>query len=191
MNLQAVEMDPNAAREAFLQYREAFRKTASETDEALMRGYKEIANGRRIIYLPDTIKAGGVTPEGLPKLAIARADSEWADCEVWKDGRVSFMRRDMRSWSRMIEYVKLPPGTLQGTAAHAGGRAMVPLIPPQFRPPYDLKGYHILWEAEWKPIPPRDPALLKSLGGGLYAVLAVWDLTELEMMVLGMARRSG
>lgn len=30
-----------------------------------------------------------------------------------------------------------------------------------------------------------DPALLKHIGGDLYAVLATWDLTELERSVLG------
>jgi hypothetical protein len=33
-------------------------------------------------------------------------------------------------------------------------------------------------------MPPEDPALLKHIGGDLYAVLAVWNLTELERAVL-------
>lgn len=36
----------------------------------------------------------------------------------------------------------------------------------------------------WK-LPPGDPLLLKHLAGTLYAVLAVWDLTELERAVFG------
>jgi hypothetical protein len=44
----------------------------------------------------------------------------------------------------------------------------------------------VLWEADWKvhPVPPGDPALLKHIGGDLYAVVAVWDLTPLEQAVL-------
>lgn len=33
-------------------------------------------------------------------------------------------------------------------------------------------------------IPPGDPALLKHMGGDLYAILAVWDLSPLERAVL-------
>lgn len=65
--------------------------------------------------------------------------------------------------------------------------AIVPTIPPRLRPPHNLSGYHILWEAEWGQedvLPPGDPALLRHLGGDLYAVLAVWDLTPLERSVL-------
>jgi hypothetical protein len=64
----------------------------------------------------------------------------------------------------------------------------VPPIPPRFRPGQPDR-YHILWEAEWAKVPPRDPALLRALGDGLYVVLAVWDLTELERAVLGIRTR--
>ena len=190
MNLQAITEDPHIARRAFLAYRDEFRKTHRAEDEALMKGYKEIAAGRQIICLPDTIKAGGVTEEGLPKLAIARADVEWAGCTVYADGGVRFTRPDLRTAWRSVKEVELPPDTLPRIRSRVEGKAMVPIIPPIHRPKFNLKNYHILWEAEWKPIPPRDPALLRLLGGGLYAVLAVWDLTPLEMKVLGMVRRA-
>jgi hypothetical protein len=38
------------------------------------------------------------------------------------------------------------------------------------------------------PRPPGDPALLRPIGGDLYAVEAVWDLTELEQLVLSQRR---
>jgi hypothetical protein len=65
------------------------------------------------------------------------------------------------------------------------GRALVPLIPPWARPKAKLSNYHILWEADWTDVP-VDPALLKHLGGPLYVVLAVWDLTEVERSVLSL-----
>ena len=34
------------------------------------------------------------------------------------------------------------------------------------------------------PRPPGDPALLRHVGGDVYAVEAVWELTELEKLVL-------
>jgi len=64
------------------------------------------------------------------------------------------------------------------------GRAMVPSIPPSLRPPHSFASYYILWEAVWEPIAPRDPMLLRPLGNNLYAVVAVWDLTDLERAVL-------
>lgn len=68
-----------------------------------------------------------------------------------------------------------------------GLRAMVPNVPPALRPKFSLSGYLTLFEVEeWKtaPRPPGDPALLKHIGGDLYAILAVWDLTPLEQAVL-------
>ncbi len=67
--------------------------------------------------------------------------------------------------------------------------ALTPSIPPEFRPKTHLKNYHLLWEAEWHTRkqaarPPRDPALLKFLGGDLWAIVGIWDLSELERSVL-------
>jgi hypothetical protein len=61
---------------------------------------------------------------------------------------------------------------------------MVPPVPPGLQPKFGLGNYHILWEAEWEMVAPKDPALLKHIGGDLYAVLATWDLTEIERTVL-------
>lgn len=72
-------------------------------------------------------------------------------------------------------------------------KATVPIIPPEHRPTTGSLGeYSILWEVEkWEalpkpPRPPGDPMLLKPLAQtGLYAVMAHWDLTDIEKMVLG------
>lgn len=67
----------------------------------------------------------------------------------------------------------------------------MPTIPPKLRPKRGQLGlYHLLFEAEWglDPDPPVDPALVRHLGGDLYAVLAVWDLTDVERAVLGIIR---
>ena len=73
---------------------------------------------------------------------------------------------------------------------------MVPLVPAQVKQQLrqsnrsmKLENYHVLWEVEeWYERrviePPIDPFLLKHIGGTLYAVLAEWDLTELERSVL-------
>jgi hypothetical protein len=84
----------------------------------------------------------------------------------------------------------LPDGEFIGQGEWA---AILPLIPPRLRPPHGLDNYHLLWEAVWtRPRTrraPGDPALLKHIGGDLWAVLAVWDLTPLEQAVLEMRPR--
>lgn len=60
-------------------------------------------------------------------------------------------------------------------------QATLPLIPLHLRPQRALANYHILWEAEWTRIPPRDPYLLRRIGNAdLWLVVAHWDLTEVE-----------
>ena len=61
--------------------------------------------------------------------------------------------------------------------------AIVPLVPPRLRPK-DLSKYYILWEAEWDPLAPVDPFLLKRLTNRFFAVVAEWDLTPLERAVI-------
>jgi hypothetical protein len=70
---------------------------------------------------------------------------------------------------------------------------MVPVVPPKHRPARGMGDRLVLWEVEnwtWRstPRPPGDPALLRPIGGDLYAVEAVWDLTELEQLVLSQRR---
>ena len=71
------------------------------------------------------------------------------------------------------------------------GEARVPMVPAGLRPAHALSNYFTLWEATWSRIAPKDPALLKDIGDGLYIVLAVWDLTELERAVIGLRGEAG
>jgi hypothetical protein len=45
---------------------------------------------------------------------------------------------------------------------------MVPIVPVHLRPKHGLQNYHILWEAEWHPVPPTDPMLLRRYAGDLW-----------------------
>ena len=61
----------------------------------------------------------------------------------------------------------------------------MPVIPVHLRPRRGLQNYHVLWEAEWERIPPRDPMLLRRIGrGDMSLVVAAWDLTEVERAAL-------
>ena len=215
MDLQTITLDRNVARKAVADYRRAMQNARSERaraeDEAILRGYRAIARGQTIISLRDAIRAGGEFSNFLPKLAIARADEPRISVWRFQDGRVIFGRNYSRvggyyrSWGKPPKKPRemngrglreLPAGTLPRHAAIRAGdpvtaHAIVPIIPPELRPPASLERYWILFEAEWSAVAPKDPALLRDLGGGLYAVLATWDLTELERTVLGMTRAPG
>lgn len=215
MDLATLDVPREEAREAFLEYRQAVREPARhrlneatadylELDTAVMRGYKAIASGKTVIHRAQSIAAGGTevrtgriwngerVERVVPKIAVIRADARSVyTTGVRRDGSFQFCA-NADTWSqRKANWERFPAGTFprdddrpdQGGAT--GFRAIVPTIPPHLRPPFKLSGYHILFEAEWSNVAPVDPALLKHLGGELYAVLAVWDLTDLERAVLG------
>lgn len=81
----------------------------------------------------------------------------------------------------------------QRFASDGDGYALVPMVPADAREEAgnpQLSKCWILWEVErWADkrigaVPDRDPFLLKHVGGELYAILAAWDLTDLERAVM-------
>jgi hypothetical protein len=136
----------------------------------------------------------------LPRLAIAPAEARFVyTLGVQRGGRVELCDQSNPWWNYRKGRVtidagfELPAGFEPGYELTAYGRqawsAMVPLVPPKHRPARGLGGHHVFWEVdEWRwsmlPPPPRDPALLRHVGGDIYAVLATWELTELERLVL-------
>ena len=194
MDVPILEMPRNAARKAVVEYRRAVRERHSIEDEAILRCYRMLAAGTRVINISDAMRAGGEHPRyrtdapTLPWLAIARADMTRVQVDRATNGDLTF---DVpgRAWRRRSATRLLIRDVLPRTGLPRAAQTIVPIIPPEFRPAPALSNYHILWEVEeWRITPPRDPMLLKHLGGPLYAVLAVWDLTEVERMVIGMTR---
>jgi len=183
-------------------------------DQAIMNAYRLAAKGQRILNLAQAIAGGGETTIGdevrrwrdgapvtgyvefrVPVLAIARADAQF----VWtrginKEGAVTFQSVRQPHHRERARIRAMAAGTFPagGPGEQWGGWgpricAMAPVIPAALRPTHRLENYHLLWQAEWAidhSIPPGDPALLKHIGGDLYAVLAVWDLTPIEQAVL-------
>lgn len=142
----------------------------------------------------------------LPRLAACLAEAAYAyTLGVQADGSIEFVDslhrtpRYRRGMLKLATGIGLPEGFEQGRTLLNGNRwwrqgawqAMVPIVPPQHRPAAatTLASHLVLWEVEnwtWTqpPLPPGDPALLRHVGGDIYAVLATWDLTELERLVL-------
>jgi len=59
----------------------------------------------------------------------------------------------------------------------------VPLIPPKHLPK-SLTNCYLLWEVEnWKVVT-KDPILLKKISNSLYSVIATWNLTKLERLII-------
>jgi hypothetical protein len=133
-----------------------------------------------------------------PRISLARADTRWCwTFGIRSDGSVHLRTQHRPHQRNKRDLIDLPKGTFPSGERRIcrnewnvpGLRAMVPSIPPELRPDGKLDRFHILWEAEWErdtavPPPPVDPALLRHLGGDLYSVIAVWDLTEVEQLVL-------
>lgn len=191
MNIATLKMPPRNAWNAYREYRKAIGKGGDQRDRAVMSGYKSLAKGKTVIDLVQVVKEAGAFDygNGLPKLAIARADvkTAWC-CRSWWNGRITFDDDANRGRANSTTRVELPEGSfnrLDGRREDVVGKAIVPLIPPQHRPTESmLRNFWILWEAEWKMQPPADPILLKPLGCNLYAVVASWDLSPLEQAVL-------
>lgn len=196
MDLTTITMDPEAASKAFLEYRASVRERHDAEEAQIMRGYKALAEGESVIDLVATICQGGGRIQlsrwqrnvWVPNLGIMRADQRWCWVSTHGDGRVEYHSKQSYGNRETRNLVALPPGTLAPPAgvntAYGDVRAMVPPVPPVHRPAASLGNYHILFEAEWEQVAPKDPALLKHIGGDLYVVCATWDLTELERTVL-------
>ncbi len=182
MNAATLNVTAEAAAAAYKEYR-AFRRIWDPRDVEIARIYKTIAKGKTVISVNDSIVNAGVDELGRPKLAIMRADQEAVRCNAWGSTEVIFTNENgsrAKDWHFTIPWQnrKQPSGF-----GHL--RAMLPRIPPQHRPPKDqLHKFHILWEAEWTAVPPRDPFLLQRLAPNAWIVLAAWDLTDVEINVI-------
>jgi hypothetical protein len=194
MQLETIDVDQDEARAKLAEYQQLMADERTAEDTAIAAGYRALARGLPLISLQRTIAAGGWHDNGLPKIAVIAADV--TECWVrWSDGALVFSDRDDWRVNRGALVGKhsvrvpvagddMPPAPRRSRWSSAS--TIVPIIPPYLRPrPRRLRGCHILWEVEsWTRVPPRDPALLRHIRGDLWSVLACWDLTELERLVL-------
>lgn len=183
-------------------------RTQDQVYTDLRRVYGHMRHGKKIIDIFDAFKQSG-TMEGNPRLAIIRADAKLCYFEKKSDGAGTFSSNDLNDWHQhhnKTTDIKLPPGTYTFIAndptkplsAYVNGwntnikdrnlQTIVPIIPAEIliaEIKYNLSNYYILWEVEkWKPVPPKDPMLLKRLTPNLFGVLATWNLTPLERAVI-------
>lgn len=158
------------------------RAFQTEMDREIERTYRLISQGKVVIQARESIRVAGLGTDGYPKLALCRADAKECRVDMYANGECR-MYADYSGWRAPradSKRVMLPPGTFPGRTSSGSARGIVPLIPVHLRPRTALDAYHILWEAEWKRIVPRDPYLLRRIGGDMWLVVAAWDLTDVE-----------
>lgn len=194
MNLSPILIDPVEAKKLCAEYEAAFRQDRHVEDQEIARGYRAAARGLPIIELSKVITAGGCFDNGLPRLAIARADAKICQVEPhsWRGNGGIVYHSDPDRWpnnrgalvGRKHVIVRATPEGLKKNTRD--GQTIVPITPPRFRPKRShISNFHVLWEVEeWKLVPPIDPALVRHIRGDLWTVMAVWDLTPLERAVL-------
>jgi len=210
MNLE-VEQLAIPKRKAEEQYQalvQAFRQNAKlrkeEIRQDLRRVYGHLRHGKKIIDVYESFKKAGLNEEGDPKLAICRADAKQCFCCKRDNGSAIFSmqtlnwqaRYDSHSPRKTYNEILLPQGTFDFPKEYPTGttpknryiQTIAPIIPAKIlvtEVKALLKNFHIIWEVEeWKPVPPRDPILVKRLTPNLFGVLATWNLTKLERAVI-------
>src|SRR5690349_12173073 len=80
-----VTIDKYKARELLEAYRAA-KAPATDEDREIMAVYREIARGRVVIRVRESIRAAGWNDEGLPKLAMTMADQRTCFCDITTGG---------------------------------------------------------------------------------------------------------
>lgn len=198
MNVETITMPKSEAVAKIAAYRNALKTQANKEYEQALQGYKALAKGTVLIDPFQAIREAGWDDECRPKLAMARADQRRIRLDyvnqtqkdglgIWKYRAtgVRFIASGLswRSKDYQITVRDLKAGTWLQSLPSV--EAIVPMIPADVYPKRGKpEQWYILWEAEWENVPPKDPLLLKPIGGTLYAVLAAWDLTELERKII-------
>lgn len=193
MNAPTLTMPKEEAKARLKRYRASRHHAADAEYQRIAMAYEQLAEGTPLLQLSEAFKLAPIDAKGRPRLAIARADQPQVKL-FWVNGNLIFETAfGYRGWNthQIINRIVRVPFT--SGAMDFEGYALTPIIPPDAREkskglkPQDV---FVLWEVEqWadgaiKAMPDRDPFLLKRLDDDLYAILAEWDLTEVERAIL-------
>lgn len=186
METERIIMDRGEALALYREYRRSKNKE-TKIDTEIKRTYRAIGQGQVVIKALESIANAGLKADGFPVLAICRANASHCEVSMEWHGAANFFastgQRGFRRSHARANKVAMRAGSFPRTDRNRSDAvAVVPQAPLHLRPEEsDMAKYHILWEAEWSPIPPRDPMLLRRIGDAdLWVVVAHWDLTEVE-----------
>lgn len=209
MNVSTITVPAEEALTKLAQYKALNARQRTADDERIQSMYAAVSKGARVINIASAFRETGLNDLKQPKLAIARGDwrevffhpGKWLreenDGTISATGRWShdkgagsFNDADEFRWTAYRKTVSFED-TFPHDMATGTIKATVPHIPPNIRPVTNLRNFHILFEVEnWVPVkakakPSRDPFLLQRIQGDLFIVVAEWELTALEMSLLG------
>lgn len=207
MEVEQLAIPKRKAEEEFQALSQAFKQNTKlrreEMRQDLKKVYGFLRHGKKIIDIYESFKKAGLNEDGDPKLAICRADGKQCNLVRHDDGSAVFGVTQFNKWQAQYDNyqgaktrgdVWVPSSTFDFPLDHYKHVAkryrqtIVPIIPAKIlvnEVKVLLRNFHILWEVEeWKPIPPKDPILLKKLTPNLYGILATWNLTKLERAVI-------
>lgn len=200
MEAQELKVDRKEALALYRKYKE-HAAYSEPIDWEIQRTYQLLAQGKVVIKAIESVKLGGLNAKGLPRLALGPATATASHIRRHLDGSMvmapdnDFFRsrkegRRLRFAAETFAFPRESFATYEqdGTRyrrQQSEHRAMTPIVPIHLRPQRGLENYHILWEAEWERVVPKDPYLLRRIGkGDLWLVVAHWDLTEVERAAL-------
>lgn len=200
MDAQELKVDRKEALELYRKYK-SHAAYSEPIDWEIQRTYQLLAQGKVVIKAIESVKLAGLNAKGLPNLALGPATA--AACHIRRnlDGSMVMApddnfwrsRHESRRYRFAQETFTFPRETfstyvIDGKTyrnGHSEHRAMTPIVPIHLRPKRGIENYHVLWEAEWERVVPKDPYLLRRIGkGDLWLVVAHWDLTEVERAAL-------
>jgi len=208
MEVEELTLPKERAEAEFNALRQALKQNSKLRREQIRRDmyavYGHLRYGKKIIDIYESFQKAGLNKDGDPRLAICRADAKQCYCYKFKDGSAIFAdQRWITVPRKTFGDVKLPAGTFKwipqkteipldnwqnDVKGDKNIQTLVPIIPAKIlvnEVKVLLRNYHILWEVEeWKPVPPKDPILLKQLTPNLFGVLATWELTLLERAII-------
>ena len=154
--------------------------------------YKAISEGRQLVDLARVMKDS--RPKSMPSIVVAPASLSRKSVflRATEDGfRLSQTKRAAFGWSMTFPVGAYMPSKVEV----AYRRTTVPHIPLRVRNRVEnnLSNKLVFWEVDgWKNLGDKledlrvtDPALLEHVAGDLYAVLATWEFTDLELAALG------
>ena len=183
MKTETIKMRKSEAKKEWKSYIELLKSREIKEKKELQQFkslYYYLKKGMKIINIYNAFKKAGLNKDGLPKLAIARADLKSISLKIskWNLGGCSFKKE---SWNWNKGDVSLPDKIFNFPKIEQDiiKQTQVPIIPAKYRPT-NPKNFHLLWEVKKWEEPPKDPILLKAITKNLFVVFAIWDLTPLE-----------
>jgi hypothetical protein len=184
--LGLLDVDKDKADAEYKKYLHACKKNSYPHFDKMKKVYNQLRKGYQVIDVKQAMTRAGLNEQGEPILAIARADMK--NIVFRRDysyGTGFYERIDRWNFKKVFE-----AGTevFGDKITDLRGRELetpVPPIPPEHIPDgKNPANYHILFEVkDWTRIT-TDPILLKHITGSLFMVLAKWDLSKVELMVL-------